>query len=222
MRMNWCAIAAVLICVEDARTTIAQEVRSESRADIVATVIRRTDGIEGKGRFTYVNLKIQNRIDKAIWVVFPAQAEEGFPANGVFKEEPSPVEPFPAYKIPGGKEAAIRISLPGGSEAFRLPARARFEADGYLLMSHKDIDRVAMMDAEELMVNGKTPLQKWLPFEVTSGGNVRVDYEKDVELCLNVEPGTNKRRKDFPSESVEKVVPTEFKVRTLQLSQAGK
>jgi len=170
-----------------------------------------------------VRIILLNREDVPVWFIVPYRDESTFPP-GVFPGNGSSDPPFHSDRHDGEGGSAIEVymsgALPnGGFAAYRLPAKGRLELariyDARDFAAWEDI-KVNILETRELMVNGKTPLEKWLPYGTTSGANVKLGYFDDPK-SLDWDPATLKNRIDYPSEKVTEVRAEGFRIWQVKL-----
>lgn len=112
-----------------------------------------------------------------------------------------------------------------GFKAFRVLPSSTIELDGYQLETFGELNELGVMQARELHVNGKTPLNEWLPYDTTSSLNSRIskDEIRDWNKAVNLDwdEKTNAKRLDFPKEKVTKVKAMDFRSWAIQLPNQG-
>ena len=122
------------------------------------------------------SMKLSNQSDKPLWVVLPGQADKQPPMKTVFRHIPGQPRAIDTDRPPSivgfdgkGKLKAIGVGFYGFS-ALYLPSHTVVEIREFNLPSRRetttDLTEIAFDTADELLVNGKIPLEKWLPFEV--------------------------------------------------------
>ncbi len=122
-------------------------------------------------------LKLSNQSDKPLWVLLPGSGDEPSAIRTRFGNTPGE-PPTNDSRVPpsmlifddaGMTKVAIGVDF-YGFRAVRLPARSAIEIPEFNVTTHRettdDLHQIAFDGADELLVNGKTPLEKWLPFEV--------------------------------------------------------
>lgn len=133
---------------------------------------------DGKPPLKHVTLRLTlvNRQDVPVWFVLPYWGDKRLSKQGVFLNEDPTLMPFGGgrYEGQGGPATRLDMIVREGFKAFRLPAKGRLVLDGYDVACWKKVSEMVVVEARELKVNGKTPLEKWLPYETTSGKDVRV------------------------------------------------
>jgi hypothetical protein len=131
------------------------------------------------------------------------------PKTGVFPNKNWDGQPFGGKRCDDEGGSAVEIRMYGGNgfKAFHVPVKGQLELDGYQIETLKDVKEVTVFEARQLKVNGKTPLDKWLPYKSTSSKKVKV-----ASIALNTEwknldwDAENLReRDDYPKEKVEVV-----------------
>ncbi len=163
----------------------------------------------GQTREYSVHLILVNPHTRPVWFLFPLGNDGVFPKDGVFPSDEDG-QPFSATQYRGKGGRAIDLWFAGGYKgkasefrAFRVPARGRLEVDGYRISDHKDIDKAIVAEAKELIVNGTTPLEKWLPYNVTANKDVTVsvaDYQG-----LDWDETKHQPREDYRKEKVRDI-----------------
>jgi hypothetical protein len=111
-------------------------------------------------------LKVSNRSDKPRWFLLPGSGDRPPSEKTVFRD----VGP-PGMLIFHGERGQVAIGVSFSNfRALRLPARTDFEPDDFGVATARDLTtgftQIVVVEAEELLVRGKVPLEKWLPFEV--------------------------------------------------------
>ena len=200
-RRNGLALVAILSAA--CLTASAQAADPPVRAEFL-------ERQEGKPplRFYSVRLTLVNEKDKPEWLILPYWGDEPLPEKGVFPNKDGNEQPFGGRGFTGKGGSAVEVVMYGGKgfKAFRLPAKGTLELDGYNIDAWKDIDEIVVIEARELKVNGKTPLEKWLPYAVTSGEKVKVGRQQNIDWKnLDCDEKTYKSRDDYPKEKVEEV-----------------
>jgi hypothetical protein len=153
-----------------------------------------------------VRLTLLNQHDRPIWFVLPYSGDKPLPENGTFPNENWKEQPFGGQQFEGKGGSAIEVCMYGGGgfTTFRLPAKGRLELDGYEIDGSKDISEIVVLEAEELKVNGKTPLERWLPYDTMCGEMVEVNERAQINW-RNLDWNAEKlgSRQDYPKETVE-------------------
>jgi len=91
--------------------------------------------------------------------------------------------------------------------AFCIPPKSSMTFENYMFESDGDtvFRSIELWEAKNLMVNGKTPLDKWLPYDVKCTPNAHLK-SKDGSgwdwYNLDWDPTTNKSRTDYPKDTV--------------------
>ncbi|WP_254508554.1 hypothetical protein [Anatilimnocola floriformis] len=167
-------------------------------------------------KFHGVRLTIENKQERPTWIVLPYWGERSLPAKGIFPLDEHDGPGFGGKGFVGEGGSAVEVLMYGGEgfRAFRLPGKGSLQLDGYEIESWKEIDAIDVIEARELKVNGKTPLEKWLPYATTSDAKVKVGSQQlNVDWKnLDWDAKKSKSRTDYPTEKVEKVVAEDFRV----------
>ena len=110
-----------------------------------------------------------------------------------------------------------------GFKTFRVPAKGQLELEDYTIDASRDIEEIVAIEARELKVNGKTPLEKWLPYGTTSGKKVKVGSQALNINWKNLDWDAKRlgSRDDYPKEKVEEVKAGGFRRWTVKFQQKG-
>ncbi len=121
-------------------------------------------------------LTLSNENDKPRWFLLPGSGDEPRPKIVVFRNDPNKPRSIdtdrpPSLLLYDGKRGMVAIGVGYfGFSAVRLPAGCVFEMSDYGLLTHRskttDFTYTVFDEAEELLVNGKVSLEKWIPFDV--------------------------------------------------------
>ncbi len=105
-----------------------------------------------------------------------------------------------------------------GFIAFCLPPKSTIEIENYVLESWGWGDtlfsKIECWEVHKLMVNGKTPFNKWLPYDVLCNPNAHLMLHADGSSDwqnLNLNSKTNASRTDYPKEAVTHIQATGIK-----------
>lgn len=194
---------------------LAQAADSPVRADYLGSR-------EGKPplKFHSVRLTLVNPEDKPVWFVLPYWGDKPLPEKGVFSNKNWKDQPFGGKQFDGEGGSVVEVLMYGGDgfKAFRVPAKGQLELDGYTIDASKDIEEIVVMEARELKVNGKTSLEKWLPYATTSGKEVKVALNIDWKN-LDWDAKRLGSRDDYPKEKVERVQAEGFRRWTVKFQR---
>jgi hypothetical protein len=155
-----------------------------------------------------VRITLENQHDQPVWFVLPDRGNEPLPEYGAFPIAHWTEHPFQGKLFKGDGGSAIEVSMYGsnGFRAYRLPAKGRLELDDYNLDADKALGQLWVLEALALKVNGTTPLEEWLPYQTTSGDQVRVTIEGFSDWTnLDWDSKKHARRNDYPADKVEEV-----------------
>jgi hypothetical protein len=172
--------------------------------------------------FHSVRLTLVNRQDEPVWLVLPYWGDKPLPEKGVFPANTKD-QPFGGKQFKGEGGLAVEVEMYGGDgfKAFRLPAKGRLELAGYEIDADTDISEIVVLEARELKVNGKTPLENWLPYRTTSGEKVKV-AERALRIDWKNLDWDDKKlagRDDYPKEKVEDVKAEGFRHWTVKFNK---
>ena len=115
-----------------------------------------------------LELKLSNPSDKPLWFILPKWGDKQLPEKTKFPNDKISDEPLNKIMFDDreGGMVAIGVSFSGVFQAFRLPPRTVLEIPEYNIVTRSIFSEIAIVEAQELLVNGKIPLEQWLPFRV--------------------------------------------------------
>jgi uncharacterized protein (TIGR03067 family) len=170
------------------------------------TFIEKQDG-KPPVRTFHVGLVLRNRRDEPVWFVLPYYGDEPLPADGKFKntggfERPLEADDYDGDRF-GGQGKAVRVRFLGdGFYAFRLPAAGSLAIADYPIHCWSDIRRVEVWEVADLRVNGRTPLEDWLPFKTLGTSHTLIPFWTKAN-GLDWDPARSQPRTDYPKERVD-------------------
>jgi hypothetical protein len=171
----------------------------------------------------HFRLEIENPTDRLVWLATSFGADSKFPQGGKFKADVEEGFPFSCIRLDGafkdGKGVAYVVAFLGFDRftAFGLPPRSKVTIDDFEVAG-EDVRRFDVWEASALLVQGKTPLEKWLPFSPICDAAVRIPSGVKWVDALE-DPKTNDVRGDLPKDKVEFV--TLERSRTISVSLEG-
>lgn len=101
------------------------------------------------------------------------------------------------------ESVAIGVDFGVAFTAFRLPAQSECEISKYLIFAVEPFDDITIVEARDLLVNGKCPLEKWLPFRIGIFGRKDVSADEIRELNLVDSRGGFQNNEVVSQEKVE-------------------
>ena len=175
-------------------------------------------------RFFYVSLSATNTHKHVTWFITRYWGDHPLATNAPFKA----ISPWKTgYVIHnaysgdsfGGKGKFRTTRFIGASpkgeqqhsfEAFLLPAGGMLRHDFFNVEAWADISHLEIWEATQLLVNGKTPLEDWLPYEVVSSAETHITQKSTWEPVGKgaFQWKTGKGSSDYPTEQVLSIVPT--------------
>jgi hypothetical protein len=169
-------------------------------------------------------MKVSNQTDKPKWLLLPWWGDKRLAEKVMFRNEGF-VFDEPCNMIAfDTKEGLVAIGVSCGASfrALRLPARAVVEIPEYHIPSHMttDFTQIVVVEADELLVNGKSRLEKWLPFEVGVFKEEMLPSGVGKKAKLEAEKAAASR-KERPPEKVEYVEATGVHRWTLKFQNIG-
>jgi hypothetical protein len=160
---------------------------------------------EKKAKVHEFRLTFVNRQDKPVWFLSKYNANERLPRDRIFLNdglESGELFSGAQYDGKGGPVIEVRLLGSRGFRAFRLPAHGRIELNGWLVGGEDEFSELVVLETPELTVDGKTPLEKWLPYVTMSGKSVVAERTGDI-TDLDWDPKRRDSRDDYPKERVE-------------------
>lgn len=177
----------------------------------------------GKPPLTFNNFKlsITNQFDSLRWYLFPTNLNDSLIANGQFKANtPWHTGYISGRKFPDAltKKHVIDVAFFGINSfiAICLPPKSSIEIEDYVLESWGDtlFSQMECWEVHSLMVNGKTPFNKWLPYNVLCSPNTHLKLYPESKVDwqnLNWNSKANASRTDYPKESIAYIQATGIK-----------
>jgi hypothetical protein len=179
----------------------------------------------------FVRLSITNRRDQPVWYITryygdkPLPKEEPFQASSPWKKTYVIGNAYNGERY-GGRGKFRTISFLGADRpvshsffAFLLPAGGHLEHDFFPIDAWSDITSWEVWEASALKINGQTPLQDWLPYEVMTDKETHITRQASLSTmhqdAFQWKPGRS--ASDFPEEEVKSIVPTILAKRTLRI-----
>ncbi len=198
----------------------ADEARPSISVEHVATQWR---NLKPPLRVYYIELKIRNQRSTPTWYITRYSGDKALISEPSFQM----IDPWKkGYFIPSSVKSTTRENgswfeslrviadrTENGShsfEAFLLPAKGVLHHSYFGIEAWAPIDSVEIWEVSALLVDGKTPLEDWLPFDVSSTPTVTITKD-DVEdwrfkmLSSRLKPG--KTWEDWPADGVKNLTP---------------
>jgi hypothetical protein len=157
-------------------------------------------------RFFRVALDLENPRDYPVWFLTRYYGDKPLAANGVFKADGGPSQPFGGQGYDAGKGKVVAVHYLGNDPFIGLyvPANARIKYDEYTIEAWDDITGMELWEVSSLKVNGRTPLEKWLPYETTSDSKAIIPAQTDW-TNFDWDAVKLRSRTDYPKEEVKTV-----------------
>ena len=193
---------------------------AEGAAPPVAVKFLRKRGGKPPMRFFDATLNLRNTHDQPVWLITGVYGDKPLPADGLFKS--GLAQPFGGQgydgSAKGGRGKAVEILFLGDPSfwAFRLPANATVGFGDYTIEAWSDIPAVEFWEVSSLLVNGRTPLEKWLPYPTLSDETAVIPAGTDWKN-LDWDPVKLTSRTDYPKEAVKTVTATVLKKWTVPI-----
>jgi hypothetical protein len=161
----------------------------------------------------YVKLTLRNPADKPRWFVLPYFGNDRLKSDTIrFYDRPADDPPFGSSRYKGKGGDAVIVGCFGSKSsaesfnAFLLPPRSEVVFEKYEIMTFGEfLEGLEMSEASTILVNGKTPLEKWLPYSLASGTHAFIPKDGDREI-LDFDRKTYKKRTDYPNDPAKSVV----------------
>ena len=155
----------------------------------------------------YVSLELTNPRDQPIWLLTRDSGEEPLKENGKFVDRDNgKPQMFGGARYDGkkggGKGEAVQVSYLGCFRAFYLAPKTTVRFDRYEITCWEDIQHFEVWEVSSLLVNGRTALDKWLPYPTRNEGDVVIPAKTDWDN-LDFDRKTSQSRKDYPNERIE-------------------
>ena len=158
---------------------------------------------EGKGHFATVDLAISNPTDKALWIVLPNCYNSRFPESGKFAPDYNTFkEQFGASKFTENGKSAVIVHFYGEDsfDALLIPAKGKVRFTRYLLIEGRHpVKELNLMFTSDILINGKTPLEKWLPYDIKCNDKVVIKthiFSEDYEVISSDPVYDSDKKKD--------------------------
>ncbi len=153
-----------------------------------------------------VRLQLTNRQSGTIWLLF--RFNQPLPDSGRFNGHTYEKQSFSSTlytkRARNEKGQAVIVNFLGEDTftAIRLPKDADITFDYFVFEAFAEVSDFQIWEVDSLLVNGKTPVEKWLPYPVLSDQRVHLGRHENV-TSLNWDTRVNGYRTDYPDEKVE-------------------
>ena len=155
-----------------------------------------------------VKLQVSNVHSDPMWFVFRYYGDEALPGSGRFDGSKSKDQPFSSNlftkRAKNEKGQAVEVNFLGDKTfgAFRLRPASKIILDNFVFTAFKDVNDYEVWEVDSLVVNGKAPLEQWLPYPVLSDQSVHLGSPLHP-TSLDWDKRINNYRQDYPNEKVE-------------------
>lgn len=172
----------------------------------IAPVVRFLRQVAGKPprREITVRLAVNNAHDRPLWIVTRYCGDAPLPLDGKFAAGFFS-QPFEGDQYGDGDSRLVKITFLGSCNsftAFLIPAKGSIRFDEFSMLSLNDVRQMEFWEVESLRVNGRIPLEKWLPYNSLSGKHAEVLPTTHQEN-LAWDPKRLAFRTDYPLEEVQ-------------------
>jgi hypothetical protein len=188
------ALLAGLIALTGVRPASAQPPEGPVSITYVRGGVAKPPGLS-----FYANLRLHNSKPTPLWFLLPYDLDRPLAEDGVFRVEDWLDKPFVQDTLYGrGKDRfgeACRVTLIGRFRCYRLaPGATLAVSDEPFHASRGTRPRtVQVWEAAALLVDGATPFEKWVPFNISSDPDLSVPSQ----FALGEELAAYKRAKDL-------------------------
>ena len=177
-----------------------EPVRGKGNPDCPATVWLLTT-MPSKPPLIFYQFKIRlvNRQPGPSWFVL--RHSDPLATTGRFSCDPGMKQCLTAEELsdPNSKQSGKMIIIKGfGSETFaaiRIPEGGDITSSNYILNTAEPVSEFEVWEVHSLLINGKTPLDEWVPYPVMSDRLVSIGDRPKITMIGH--------RQDFPNEKVE-------------------
>jgi hypothetical protein len=170
-------------------------------------------------------MKLSNHSDKPRWFLLPWSGNRPLPEKTIFPDDKILETPLgmTIFDVKG-EMVAIGVSFGSTFRAFHLPAQTVLEIPEYNISSNTqktEFSEMVVVEANELLVNGKVPLEKWIPFEVGVFKEEMLPSGVGKKAKLESEKATASR-KEHPGKKVEYIEAQGVRRWTVKFQPKGK
>lgn len=124
----------------------------------------------------HLEIELENPADEPRWILVSLSRAIRLPRDGQFASEPEAGLPFFVLQAKEERGQASMVGFLGEPRftAFYLPAKSKATIEDFGLPSLDDLSEFDWLEAKSLLVNNKTPVEKWLPASVESSKSARI------------------------------------------------
>ena len=153
-----------------------------------------------------LRLTMSNPHNRPTWLLFRYWGDKPLESSGVFPGTGEVRTPFGGRGYRGKDGEAVEVRLYGGNGfvAYQLPAHGTLTFEGFAVEAWGPINEVEVWEASALLVDGRTALEAWLPYNTLSGKGVVVPRGADWEN-LDWDRAVSRPRTDYPKGPVKQV-----------------
>jgi hypothetical protein len=160
----------------------------------------------------YLKLTLRNPTDNPRWFVIPYFGNDRLKSDTIrFLARPVGDPPFESSRYRGRGGDAVIVGCHGSkaaSESFNailLPPRSEVVFEEYVVMTFGEIlEGLEVREVASILVDGETPLEKWLPYPSASGDHAVIPKGGDREV-LDFDRKTYKKRTGYPRDPAKSV-----------------
>jgi hypothetical protein len=161
----------------------------------------------------YVKLTLKNPADKSRWFVLPYFGNDRLTSDTIrFYARTANDPPFSSSRYQGKGGDAVIVGCFGSNSATEsfnallLPPHSEVVFEEYEIMTFGDVlEGLEISEVSTILVNGKTPLEKWLSYSLASGNHAFIPKRGDRDV-LDFDRKTYKKRTDYLNDPAKSVV----------------
>jgi len=166
---------------------------------------------QGKGHWAHVDLVATNPTDQPAWLVIGYFSNERLPDSGKFRSDKESKDAFEGSEYNEQKGAGIIVNHYGTDhfKAIYLPAKGKIQFKNFVLEDGEPIREHDFMIVSKLLVNGTTPLEEWMPYDVKSSRETVIEgrlYSGAQKILSYQHEHATTDPKPFPKEPVTTIV----------------
>ena len=179
-------------------------------------------------KFNYINISIKNTSEYMKWFILPSWGDDTLKKDGNFGDKGNPdYNNIEGRKYTDSLTSSNLIEIrfiadyvEDGFIAFCLPPDSKLNFENYTIESWRDIPDMEIWEVDNLIVNGKSPLKDWLPYDVFSSisDTFKLKFQPDW-INLNWDYEKNSPRADLPTEKIKYIQAAGIKKFRIKIEQ---
>jgi hypothetical protein len=191
----------------DSRAEEQQPLKCAGNPDCPATVsLVKTGPSKPPLTFYQFEIRLLNRQPTPSWLVL--RYSDALASTGKFECYPEEKHCISATQLAEGegehqpKTVVIHFLGRQTFTAIRIPEGGDISLSEYVMNTAEPVPEFEVWEVDSILVNGKTPLQQWLPYPVMSDRLVHIK-ERPKKTLIDWDVTRNTYRQDYPTEKVE-------------------